>query len=202
MDRAADPGDPTSVDEKFLLNLQALYVQIMRKLLLLALCIVACTPNTDQFFTAYTLAPDEPVGIFSDKNLKNLSVTLPVKYDFELHLTSPSNGSWKVLGPAYLLGIPDEGDEALDDFPCEGWVSAEDVYVSTTILHSDAMRIYKSPKETSPVVMSIPPGECELLHPLDIKGDWVKVEVDSNGTVGWIPEKYACASYFAVCEED
>lgn len=129
-------------------------------------------------------------------------IVLPGNYDYEFILCDPTDGWWYVLGPAFVVGVPEEGDP--DEYslgPNGAWISAKDLYLNTVLCHQDKIILRDKPSSDAEPVFVIAPEDVWSVHPLDLRKDWVKVQIAEDGEIGWILRELLCFSAFEVCED-
>lgn len=174
-------------------------------LTLLSFVTVCCAQKpADSSFYAYTLN-QAPFRVWtSPDESAELLMTLPQAYDYEFPIDSPRDGWWRIQGGyIYVVGVPEEEDpiEYLIPEDKEGWVRTNDLFFTSVMRHTEDLVFRTAPSETADAAFVIPREEITILHPLDVKGDWVKVQETDSDNIGWVTKEFLCLSSFEVCEE-
>jgi len=134
---------------------------------------------------AYTNVRNAPKGAVVAK--------IPTADNIMLNIESPQKGWWRVCDATYWNV---EGDEVVMKGSETGyWIHHSVIGNSTRNYGGQRLSLRKLPSAQAAVVFSF--TEELLLHPVDIKGDWVKV-TDGKHT-GWIESEWLCDNPVTNC---
>lgn len=106
---------------------------------------------------------------------------------------APQNGWWRIQPDSYA---DPEGDAPKFKASKNGyWIHYSVIGVGTRNYGGQRLSLRKSPSDKAAVVYSF--TEELVLHPMDIKGDWVKVKVGNHE--GWIEQEWLCDNPLTNC---
>lgn len=169
---------------------------IMRKyVVLMLLWMLSVTTVSAQHVVAYIWDSDGPYtnirnapkGKVIDKISTSLNVLLVLK-DYQ-------NGWWRIDGAPENAA---EGvDIALAPSKTGHWIHYSVVAFATRNYGGQSISLYSSPNLRATKVYTF--SEEKMLHPIGVKGDWIKVTTEDGKHTGWIEQTWICANPLTNC---
>lgn len=134
----------------------------------------------------FTNVRNAPKGKVVDK--------IPTEVCAMIGVEKPTNGWWKIIGDTYDTG-DDEG--TLKGSTTGYWIHYSVLAMGTRNYGGQTLYIRQSPSASAPVVYKF---KKEIrLRPMDIKGEWVKVQTFDGKFTGWIEEEWLCGNSLTNC---
>ncbi|MCR4604148.1 MAG: SH3 domain-containing protein [Prevotella sp.] len=139
----------------------------------------------------FTNVRSSPKGKVVDK--------IPVDRSATLLLTKATNGWWRIVDNCY--GAFDEDGDFVE-VKLKGsttgyWIHYSTIAVGTRNYGGEDLPLRSQPSKRASVSFTLK-GE-QLVRPIDVKGDWVKVKtLDGRGT-GWIEVEWLCDNPLTNC---
>jgi hypothetical protein len=134
----------------------------------------------------YTNIRNAPKGKVIDK--------IPTKEIAMIGVEKPTNGWWKIIGTTYDTG---DKEGVLKPSATGHWIHYSVLGMGTRNYGGQTLYLRKNPSATAPVVYTF--KDEILLRPIDIKGDWVKVQTSDGKYTGWIEEEWLCGNALTTC---
>lgn len=151
--------------------------------------------SLDDTFTAFLADEGQGTNIL-DKARGTTVMTLSSDADYVFVLSAPQDGWWKIL-EIWKVG-DDDSDVILEGSDTgEYWIHYLALGVDTRNYGGQELYLRDAPDEDASVVFTF--DKEMLLMPLDIHGDWVKVQVDGYDIVGWIEAEWLCSNPLTNC---
>ena len=136
---------------------------------------------------AYTNIRNAPKGKVVDKINTGWSVVV-VLDDYQ-------NGWWRIVGTPENAG---EGVEiTLAPSKTGHWIHYSVVGFSTRNYGGQQLALYSSPSSKASKVYTF--TEEIILHPVGVKGDWIKVKTGDGKHTGWIEKEWICPNPLTNC---
>ena len=143
------------------------------------------------------------LGVFvsdanGDTNVRNapkgvITGKLPKDNAWSLIVETPQNGWWRVQEGS--ISAPEADEPQFKPSKTGYWIHGSVLGVGTRNYGGQRLSLRKSPSDKATVVYSF--TEELVLHPMDIKGDWVKVKVGKHE--GWIESEWLCDNPLTNC---
>lgn len=134
----------------------------------------------------FTNVRNAPKGKVVDK--------IPTEVCAMISVEKPTNGWWKMVDNSYDTG-DDEG--TLKGSTTGYWIHYSVLAMGTRNYGGQTLYIRQSPSASAPVVYKFK-KEIQL-RPMDIKGEWVKVQTTDGKYTGWIEEEWLCGNSLTNC---
>ena len=134
----------------------------------------------------FTNVRNAPKGKVVDK--------IPTEVCAMIGVEKPTNGWWKIIGDTYDTG-DDEG--TLKGSTTGYWIHYSVLAMGTRNYGGQTLYIRQSPSASAPVVYKF--KKESQLRPMDIKGEWVKVQTTDGKYTGWIEEEWFCGNSLTNC---
>lgn len=134
----------------------------------------------------YTNIRNAPKGKIVDK--------IPTSETAMFGVEKPTNGWWKIIGTSYGTG---DVDGTLTGSTTGYWIHYSVLGMATRNYGGQTLYLRKSPSASAPVVYKF--KEEITLRPMEIKGDWVKVQTSDGKFTGWIEEEWLCGNALTNC---
>lgn len=134
----------------------------------------------------FTNVRNAPKGKVVDK--------IPTEVCAMIGVEKPTNGWWKIIGDTYDTG-DDEG--TLKGSTTGYWIHYSVLAMGTRNYGGQTLYIRQSPSASAPVVYKFK-KEIQL-RPMDIKGEWVKVQTTDGKYTGWIEAEWLCGNSLTNC---
>ncbi len=166
----------------------------MKKIILTALLLIAGHAVKAQGLGAYI---DDNDGEWT--NVRNapkgkIVAKLPAKEGVMITLNKSVDGWWCLYDNTYWTG---DGGGELTGSTTDYWLHWSVVVVGTRNYGGQKLTLRKSPSTKAAAVYSF--TEEKQLHPIDMKGDWVKVRTADKKYTGWIEREWLCGNSLTNC---
>lgn len=137
--------------------------------------------------------PDSDTDI---RNAPNGTIIHRLKKDdiYIFSVCDAENGWWKIFNNEIEVV---DGDNITPHKAGQYWVHYSHLGTMTRNYNSETLHLYESPSKKSKVVYSF--KEELLLRPLEIRGDWAKVETPDRKHCGWILAEWLCGNPLTNC---
>ena len=172
----------------------------MKKLFLfLAMVIMLPAAITAQgLISAYIVDNDGPETNIRNAPNGKIVATLPTNDNIIVTLNYVKDGWWNIDDEVFYVG-DEEKTETLKGSKTGYWVHSSLLGFGIAGDHKGALRTAPSSKAKAMKVNAYP-GEVTL-HPIDIKGKWVKVTFVVNGKkhTGWLHRDRICDNPLTTC---
>lgn len=134
----------------------------------------------------FTNVRNAPKGKVIDK--------VPTDVRAMIGVEKPTNGWWKIVGNTY-----DTGDEegVLKPSATGYWIHYSVLGMGTRNYGGQTLYIRQSPSANAPVVFQF--KKEIVLRPMDIKGEWVRVQTSDGKYTGWIEADWLCGNSLTNC---
>jgi SH3-like domain-containing protein len=166
-----------------------------KKLLLMALFMLAAIGVKAQYITVFFW---DTVGDFTNiRNAPNGKIVEKVStsIDAMLLVETPVNGWWSICDASYYE--PDGGLYKLSGSRSGYYIHYSCIGVGTRNYGGQTLYLRATPSSRAKVVYSF--KEELVLHPMDVKGDWVKVSTIDGKHTGWIQDDWLCGNPVTNC---
>lgn len=151
------------------------------------------------------VASAQSLGVFTyDNNGKFTNVRIapkgkvvdkiPTDVSAMIGVEKPTNGWWKIVGDTYATG---DFEGKLKGSTTGYWIHYSVLGMGTRNYGGQTLYIRKDPSASAPVVHKF--KKEIVLRPIDIKGDWVKVQTSDGKYTGWIEEEWLCGNALTNC---
>ncbi|MBR6714600.1 MAG: hypothetical protein IKI80_04600 [Bacteroidaceae bacterium] len=173
----------------------------MKHIILLSLMFVSgifAMAQTDNSLEVYIL---DPTG--TDTNVRNspkgkVVDKIPVDGEWILFVSHPRNGWWRIDDGEYYDAVPDTNPDSKPT-SLKGSTTGYWVHYScigfTLVGGSHKLRATPSTKGK---VTSVVDHEVDF-HPLELKGEWVKIVSLDGKHTGWITQDMICSNPLTTC---
>lgn len=138
---------------------------------------------------AYTNIRNAPNGKIVDK--------ISTKTTADFTLTTPRNGWWRITGDCYD-DYDKEAEVALKGSKTGYWIHYSCIGFSTRNYGGEEIYLRATPSNKGKVLWKTTEQEI-LLHPIDVKGDWLKVKTGDMKHEGWINNLWICDNPVTTC---
>ena len=134
----------------------------------------------------FTNVRNAPKGKVVDK--------IPTEVCAMISVEKPTNGWWKMVDNSYDTG---DNEGTLKGSTTGYWIHYSVLAMGTRNYGGQTLYIRQSPSASAPVVYKF---KKEIrLRPMDIKGEWVKVQTTDGKYTGWIEEEWLCGNSLTNC---
>ena len=115
-----------------------------------------------------------------------------------LEVEEPQNGWWRICDDSYF-SVADgyEGLSKLTGSRTGYWIHSSVIVVGTRNYGGEMLYLYQQPNTKSKKVYTI--KEEMTLHPLEVRGGWVKCTTSDGKQVGWIQAEWLCGNALTNC---
>ncbi len=138
---------------------------------------------------AYTNIRNAPNGKVVDK--------ISTKTTADMILTTPRNGWWRITGDSYE-DYDIEKEVALKGSKTGYWIHYSCIGFTSRNYGSEEIYLRATPSIKGKVLWKTKEAEI-LLHPIDVKGDWIKVKTGDGKHEGWIDRMWICDNPVTTC---
>ena len=165
----------------------------MKKLLLLAVCVAASLGASSQTIAAF-ITDNSATNLRSAPSGK-VVMKLPNNTSYIVVLSSPSNGWWKV---DEVENAEEGTDIMLKGSPTRKyWIHHSVVGYGTRNYGGERWCLRAAPSAKAKAAYWF--KEEIILHPIDVKGKWVKVTTSDKKHTGWIEDDKLCGNPLTNC---
>lgn len=110
-------------------------------------------------------------------------------------LENYTNGWWKLAGePSYA---EEDVEIPLQPSATGYWIHYSMVGFGTRNYGGQTLHLRQSPDDKAPITYSF--SKELVLHPIGIKGDWIKVKTGDGKHTGWIEIEWICSNPLTNC---
>ena len=134
----------------------------------------------------FTNVRNAPKGKVVDK--------IPTDVCAMIGVEKPTNGWWKLTDNTYETG---DFDGKLKGSTTGYWIHYSVLGMGTRNYGVETLYIRKNPSESAPVVYKF--KKEIVLRPMEIKGEWVKVQTCDGKYTGWIEVEWLCGNSLTNC---
>jgi len=134
----------------------------------------------------FTNVRNAPKGKVVDK--------IPTEVCAMISVEKPTNGWWKMVDNSYDTG---DNEGTLKGSTTGYWIHYSVLAMGTRNYGGQTLYIRQSPSASAPVVYKFK-KEIQL-RPMDIKGEWVKVQTFDGKFTGWIEAEWLCGNSLTNC---
>ena len=134
----------------------------------------------------FTNVRNAPKGKVVDK--------IPTDVCAMIGVEKPTNGWWKLTDNTYETG---DFDGKLKGSTTGYWIHYSVLGMGTRNYGGETLYIRKNPSESAPVVYKF--KKEIVLRPMEIKGEWVKVQTCDGKYTGWIEVEWLCGNSLTNC---
>ena len=134
----------------------------------------------------FTNVRNAPKGKVVDK--------IPTEECAMIGVEKPANGWWKIKGNTYETG---DFEGTLKGSATGYWIHYSVLGMGTRNYGGQTLYIRKDPSASAPVIYKF--KKEIVLRPMDVKGDWVKVQTSDGKYTGWIEEEWLCGNALTNC---
>ena len=134
----------------------------------------------------FTNVRNAPKGKVVDK--------IPTDVCAMIGVEKPTNGWWKLTDNTYETG---DFDGKLKGSTTGYWIHYSVLGMGTRNYGGQTLYIRKNPSESAPVVYKF--KKEIVLRPMEIKGEWVKVQTCDGKYTGWIEVEWLCGNSLTNC---
>ena len=120
-----------------------------------------------------------------------------------LSLEKPTNGWWRIVGDSYEAITDEENsDSDFKKYHLKGsstgyWIHYSVIGLGTRNYGGQHLPLRAEPHQTSAVTYTL--KEEQIVRPVNVKGDWVKVKTIDGKGIGWIEAKWLCSNPLTNC---
>lgn len=166
----------------------------MKKILLLAMLLgIAATTSARGSLSAFIIDKDA-TNIRSTPSGK-VVMKLPHQHEYMIELTNPRNGWWQLID---VENAEEAKEVKLKGSPTgKYWIHHSVVCLGTRNYGGERWCLKASPAAKAKATFWF--KEEILLHPLDVKGNWVKVVTHDKKHTGWIEMENLCDNPLTNC---
>lgn len=112
-------------------------------------------------------------------------------------LKTPKDGWWRIEGDEYELVGDDDEVVRLKGSKTGYWIHNSCVGYGTRNYGGQSIQLRATPSSKGKVVYTF--TEELIVHPIDVKGSWVKVKTDDGKHTGWIDSFWLCSNPLTNC---
>ena len=161
----------------------------------MATALMALALHAQNYTSAFGCDSDGPYT--NIRNAPNGKVVdqIPTEDDTMFVLDTPTNGWWRIVGNGYS-NVENQYID-LEGSTTGYWIHSSVVAVGTRNYGNEVLLLKASPSDDAKTVGRI--TEESLVHPIDVKGDWVKVKTFDGRQTGWIEEYWLCSNPVTTC---
>ena len=148
-----------------------------------------------QSLRVYIYDNDGPYTNIRNAPKGKVTAKIPTNSDAMMMVVKCVNGWWQIENGEYWL--PDDGDKKLKGSTTGYWIHKSCIAVSSRNYGGQELSLRKSPSSQAAATYSF--KDEIMLRPIDIKGDWVKVQTLDGKHSGWIESEWLCGSSVTNC---
>ena len=169
----------------------------MKKIVMLTVLLVtAFTVGAQEKMLIAFLDGDPPYTHIVNKPSGATVMTLPYDEAYIFSLTSPQDGWWKINDLWNAADDEDTTSLAGSDTG-EYWIHFSALGLGTSNYGGQELYLRAAPHQDADIVFTF--NQELTLMPLDVDGDWIKVQVDGYDIVGWIENEWLCSNPLTNC---
>ena len=166
-------------------------------LLILALMVCSCAIYAQDIVGAYIV--DSNGEYTNIRNAPNGRIVhkIPTSATVDMGLMTPKKGWWRIAGDEYS-NYDTETDVTLTGSTTGYWIHYSCVGFVSRNYGREKIYLRATPSEKGKPVYSFSEPE-QLLRPVAVKGDWVKVKTKDGRHEGWIHNAWICSNPVTTC---
>lgn len=147
-----------------------------------------------QSLGVYISDPNGPYTNIRNAPKGKVVCKIPTNVTAMIGIETPTKGWWKIIGTTY-----DTGDEEghLSGSTTGYWIHYSVLGIGTRNYGSETLYLRQSPSATAPVVFQF--NDERTLRPMEIQGEWVKVQTEDGKFTGWIEDEWLCGNALTNC---
>ena len=158
---------------------------------------VALAASAQDTISVY-LSDDDPTGLTNIRNKPMGAKVMQLSSDdiYIFSLTSPQDGWWKIVE---LWTVEDDVTDSLAGSDTgEYWVHYSVLGIGTRNYgQNEKLPLRSEPSKRAAVSYTLK-GE-QTVHPIDVKGSWVKVKTADGKGQGWVEDEWLCSNPLTTC---
>ena len=120
--------------------------------------------------------------------------TLEEKGEYMFSVCSPKNGWWRICSKI------NTGEASEIEVSAPTWIYYSELAVRTRNYGAQTLSLYAAASTTSKVLYTF--SSELLLRPMEIHGDWCKVQTIDAKYTGWIQQRWLCGNAVTTCPGD
>lgn len=137
---------------------------------------------------------DGDVTNIREKPSGKIVMSIPTNRLYQTTVCEVHNKWWYVCRPIHQYE-PDDKDIDLPE--TGGWIHSSVLTVSTRNYGGQELQLLAEPNKEAKAVFSF--KEELTFHPIDKKGEWIKVENKEKKAAGWIKNEWLCGNAVTNC---
>ena len=148
-----------------------------------------------QSLRVYIYDNDGPYTNIRNAPKGKVTAKIPTNSDAMMMVVKCVNGWWQIENGEYWL--PDDGDKKLKGSTTGYWIHKSCIAVSSRNYGGQKLLLRNTPSHQGAVSYSF--KDETMLRPIDIKGDWIKVQTFDGKHAGWIESEWLCGNSVTNC---
>jgi hypothetical protein len=174
----------------------------LKRTLLSAMAVALAMVAQAQVVEVYIFDNDGPfTNVRNSPGNGKVVAKIPVDASASFSVMAPSNGWWCIKGDSYEM-LSDDPDSDWKKVRLTGsttgyWVHNSVIAVETRNYGNQKLPLLKEPKKNSKTNCTLT-GE-QLVRPIDVRGDWVKVKTLDGKCSGWVDGVWLCGNPVTTC---
>ncbi len=167
----------------------------MRKILtMLLLTLVASAVYAQSHVEVFLMDEDGPYTNVRNAPSGKIVDKIPTSGECVLLLTGVKNGWWKIVDNCY---ITIDGDVKLKGSATGYWIHYSCVGFATRNYGGQRIQLRATPSEKAKATYTF--TDEQILRPVGVKGQWIKVRTIDGRHEGWIDKSWICANPYSNC---
>ena len=159
-----------------------------------------------QIIDVYIFDNDGPfTNVRNSPNKGKVVDKIPVDVSATLTVEKPTNGWWRIVGECYecLTTETQEDGSEFANVKLKGsttgyWIHNSVIGIGTRNYGENQKLQLRSEPSKSAAVSYTLKGE-QTVHPIDVKGSWVKVKTADGKGQGWLEKEWLCSNPLTTC---
>lgn len=169
-----------------------------RTLLCIIVLVATAVAVRAQSVSVYIHDNDGPYSNVRNKPGGAIVDRIPVDASAMFEVDEPTNGWWHIMdGCYYALGKEDFEEFTLKGSESGYWIHYSVIAVGTRNYDGSNLYLRAKPEADAPVSYTLK-GE-QMVRPIDVKGEWVKVKTLNGKGTGWIDANMLCGNSVTNC---
>ena len=164
---------------------------------LLATMLLVATVQAQDAIGAFLVDSDGPYTNIRNAPNGKIVDRISTKTTADMTLSVPRNGWWRIMGDSYN-NYDKETEVSLKGSKTGYWIHYSCVGFSTRNYGGEEIYLRATPSNKGKVLWKTTETEI-LLHPVDVKGDWIKVKTNDKKHEGWINNLWICDNPVTTC---
>ena len=177
----------------------------MKKRILLTMMFALCAIlGRAQSVDVFIYDSDGPFSNVRNKPNGKIVDKIPVNASASLLVEKVSNGWWRIVGDTYnrLRDEIDEDGEEWEDVMLKGsttgyWIHYSVIGTGTRNYGNEKLPLRSQPSKRASISYTLT-GD-QVVRPIDVQGDWVKVKTLDGKGVGWVEDEWLCSNPVTTC---